>query len=55
MNVVSLIGLFGGRTEGTWPNSIRVVTDLKLDDNINDKVISAKGLRLDRETGGTNW
>lgn len=55
MNVVTLVGMFGGRTEGTWPNSIRVVGDLKLDDNINGEVISAKGLKLDRGNGGLSW
>ena len=55
-HTVTLTGHFGGREEGQWPTSIEVVSDdLKLWDNIQKKQISAKGLKLERETGGASW
>ena len=34
MHTVALIGHFGGREAGQWPESIRIATDLKLYDNL---------------------
>lgn len=51
MHTVTLVGHFGGRAESQWPNAIEVVSEtLKLYDNENKKIISAKNLKLERDT-----
>lgn len=55
-HTVTLIGHFGGRSEGQWPEAIEVVgDDLKLWNNADRVIIPARGLRLDRTTGGNLW
>lgn len=54
-HTVALIGHFGGRNEGQWPNQIRIVGDLKLRNIDSQENIKAAGLKLDRATGGTEW
>jgi hypothetical protein len=49
------MGHFGGRTDETAPLSIEVTTGLKLFNNIEQKVISANGLKLERTTGDKVW
>lgn len=54
LHTVTLIGEFGGRSAAQWPSKITVVGDLKLFDNVNGKIVSAKGLTLERGTD-TAW
>jgi len=56
MHTVTIIGHFGGRLEGTWPEAIEVVGHtLKLWNNVARTILPARGLKLERTTGGNLW